>query len=116
MVDDKVAGFEAGVDDYMTKPTHPAELVSRVKALTSAAAASSSAATCNLFTATAVDRSKGYWSFSARRVGLGVTTLALNGSGAGAVGQETIACEVRAGQGSLGLLLVSRTAHPWGIS
>jgi DNA-binding response OmpR family regulator len=26
MVDDKVAGFEAGVDDYLTKPTHPAEL------------------------------------------------------------------------------------------
>ena len=33
LVDDKVAGFEAGVDDYMTKPTHPAELASRMKAL-----------------------------------------------------------------------------------
>mgnify|MGYP005837699133 CR=1 FL=1 len=33
MVDDKVAGFEAGVDDYMAKPTHPAELISRVRAL-----------------------------------------------------------------------------------
>ncbi len=33
LVDDKVAGFEAGFDDYMTKPTHPAELGSRVKAL-----------------------------------------------------------------------------------
>ncbi len=30
-IDDKVAGFEAGVDDYLTKPIQPAELVSRVK-------------------------------------------------------------------------------------
>ncbi len=33
MVNDRVEGFEAGVDDYMTKPTHPAELASRVKSL-----------------------------------------------------------------------------------
>ncbi len=32
-VDDKVAGFEAGADDYLTKPTHPSELTARVKAL-----------------------------------------------------------------------------------
>ncbi|HVU12446.1 MAG TPA: response regulator, partial [Phototrophicaceae bacterium] len=33
LIDDKVAGFEAGADDYLTKPTHPAELASRVKAI-----------------------------------------------------------------------------------
>src|SRR5260221_4669309 len=33
LVDDKVTGFEAGADDYLTKPTHPAELASRVKAV-----------------------------------------------------------------------------------
>ena len=33
MVDDKVEGFDAGVDDYLTKPTHPAELTAHVKAL-----------------------------------------------------------------------------------
>jgi pilus assembly protein CpaE len=33
LIDDKVKGFEAGVDDYLTKPTHPAELASRVKAI-----------------------------------------------------------------------------------
>jgi len=32
-LDDKVAGFEVGADDYLTKPTHPSELQSRVKAL-----------------------------------------------------------------------------------
>lgn len=32
-VDDKVTGFEAGADDYLTKPTHPSELTARVKAL-----------------------------------------------------------------------------------
>jgi pilus assembly protein CpaE len=32
-IDDKVAGFEAGADDYLTKPVHPVELVAHVKAL-----------------------------------------------------------------------------------
>jgi len=32
-LDDKVSGFEAGADDYLTKPTHPAELHAHVKAL-----------------------------------------------------------------------------------
>jgi len=33
MVDDKVTGFQAGADDYLTKPVHPDELASRVEAL-----------------------------------------------------------------------------------
>ena len=32
-LDDKVTGFEAGVDDYLTKPTHPSELQAHIKAL-----------------------------------------------------------------------------------
>src|SRR5512140_2213337 len=34
-LDDKVAGFEAGADDYLTKPTHPAELQAHIRALLS---------------------------------------------------------------------------------
>jgi DNA-binding response OmpR family regulator len=34
-LDDKVTGFEAGADDYLTKPTHPSELNAHVKALLS---------------------------------------------------------------------------------
>ncbi len=32
-LDDKVTGFEVGADDYLTKPTHPTELLAHVKAL-----------------------------------------------------------------------------------
>ncbi|MCW5877029.1 MAG: response regulator [Anaerolineales bacterium] len=32
-VDDKVAGLDAGANEYLTKPTHPAELVARVRSL-----------------------------------------------------------------------------------
>ena len=32
-LDDKVAGFEVGADDYLTKPTHPTELQSHIKVL-----------------------------------------------------------------------------------
>ena len=32
-VDDKISGFEAGADDYMSKPVTPAELIARIKAL-----------------------------------------------------------------------------------
>ncbi|MCX7683136.1 MAG: response regulator [Anaerolineae bacterium] len=33
MVNDKVAGFQVGADDYLTKPVHPDELASRIEAV-----------------------------------------------------------------------------------
>lgn len=102
MVDDKVAGFEAGVDDYMTKPTHPAELVSRVKALLARAGAAQKAAPS---TGALVSRGQIIAVMGAKG-GLGVTTLALNTAVAMAqAGNDVILCELRPGQGSLGLQL-----------
>ena len=34
-LDDKVAGYEVGANEYLTKPTHPSELQSKVKTLLS---------------------------------------------------------------------------------
>jgi MinD-like ATPase involved in chromosome partitioning or flagellar assembly len=37
-ITDKVAGFEAGADEYLVKPVHPAELVTRIETLLARAA------------------------------------------------------------------------------
>ncbi|MBN2388874.1 MAG: response regulator [Anaerolineales bacterium] len=99
-LDDKVTGFEAGADDYLTKPTHPSELVAHVKALL---ARSSKGKTTTAGAVTAERRSFTVGVLAARG-GLGVTTVAANlGSALQAVTQtEVIMVELRPGQGTLG--------------
>ncbi|MCC7447964.1 MAG: response regulator [Anaerolineae bacterium] len=96
LVDDKVTGFEAGADDYLTKPTHPAELASRVKAVL-ARSASQRVAKNDGGIAIGLLGAKG---------GVGTTTLAMNM--AAAINQRetgVILMDIRPGQGSLGLAL-----------
>jgi pilus assembly protein CpaE len=98
MVDDKVAGFEAGADDYITKPTHPAELASRVKALLTRAAAQPAAAAEPQHYGQIV-------SVIGAKGGTGTTTLAVNSAILfRRMVKETnvILAEIRPGQGSLG--------------
>ena len=96
-VDDKVAGYEAGVDDYLTKPVHPAELVAHIKALlarTRARPAQEQSAKKSFIIGV-----------MACRGGLGVSTLTLNLATSYAranKGTSVIAVELRPGQGTWG--------------
>lgn len=96
MVDDKVAGFEAGVDDYLTKPTHPAELTAHVKAVLARAA---QAKEKPIAQAQII-------AFLGSRSGIGTTTLALNaGIALHEMGHDVIVAELNPGHGSLALEL-----------
>ncbi len=64
---DKISGFQSGGDDYITKPIHPAELLSRVEALLSRAARQQPEA----------ERAK-IITLLAAKGGIGNSTLALN--------------------------------------
>jgi pilus assembly protein CpaE len=69
-VEDKVAGYESGADDYLTKPAHPAELNAHVKALLSRTGKARSAPPAP---------EKGYMiAVMGVRGGVGVSTVALN--------------------------------------
>jgi CheY-like chemotaxis protein/MinD-like ATPase involved in chromosome partitioning or flagellar assembly len=99
-LDDKVIGFEAGADDYLTKPTHPSELQARVKTLL--ARADNKKANIS----PAEDENRGYViGVLGARGGLGATTMAVN-LGAGLRSRtkaEVIVAEMIPGQGTLAL-------------
>lgn len=102
MIDDKVAGFEAGADDYLTKPTHPAELASRVKAML---ARNTTQRPVSLQKGTTIG-------FLGAKGGVGTTTLALNVAAARLVAGETpIVADFRLGLGSLALALGMGRSH-----
>ncbi|MCJ7513700.1 MAG: response regulator [Anaerolineales bacterium] len=96
MVDDKVAGFEAGVDDYLTKPTHPAELSAHVKAVLARSVQTQS---------TPVEKAK-VLSFLGARGGVGTSTLSINISVVlKGLGQDVVLAEMNPGGGSMALSL-----------
>jgi len=99
-LDDKVAGFEVGADDYLTKPTHPSELQSHVKALLSRAGRTSDS------TETAQPEQHGYViGLMAARGGMGVSSLASNLAASlfQKFQADVILAELTPGQGSLAL-------------
>ena len=98
-LDDKVTGFEAGADDYLTKPTHPSELNAHVKALL-ARTSKGKVATSPL---PAEKRALTIGILSPRG-GQGVSTLAVNLGGAlqQATKTDVIVAELRPGMGTLG--------------
>jgi pilus assembly protein CpaE len=99
-LDDKVTGFEAGVDDYLTKPTHPAELQAHIHALMSR---KSPKKTEDIATALHEHHARTIGILSSRG-GLGVSTFAANLAGAifSRTHSDVILAELVPGQGSLG--------------
>jgi len=105
MVDDKVAGFEAGVDDYLTKPTHPAELTAHVKAVLTRSAQARAAGT----------EKANVIALLGSRGGIGTTTLAINlGIILQISGHDVILTEFNPGRGTLALEL--NIHNPLGLS
>jgi CheY-like chemotaxis protein/MinD-like ATPase involved in chromosome partitioning or flagellar assembly len=91
-VEDKVAGYESGVDIYLTKPTHPVELQANIKALLSQRRPSAGASGGQGHVVGVI----------AAKGGLGVSTTTLNLalSYHRKYNANVVAVELRPGQGS----------------
>ncbi len=98
-LDDKVTGFEAGADDYLTKPTHPTELSAHVKALLSRATKGK-----RLTSPLPVEKKALTVAMIEPWGGQGVSTVAVNLGHALRLltDAEVIVAELRPGMGSLG--------------
>lgn len=96
-VEDKVAGYDAGVDDYITKPIHPAELAAHIRSLLSRRKVQGEVR---------ATRGRVIGVISAKG-GLGVSTIALNLAVSihAKTNAETCAIEMRPSQGTWALLL-----------
>ena len=100
-LDDKVTGFEAGADDYLTKPTHPTELQAHVKALLSR----STKGRGTNPPSTPTEPAAYITGVLAPRGGLGVSTIAVNlaVSLLKKTNGDVILAEFRPGQGTIGI-------------
>lgn len=100
-LDDKVTGFEAGADDYLTKPTHPAELQAHLRALMTRARPRKPE---EMDTALREQHGRVVGVLAARG-GMGVSTIAANLAGAfyARTHADVILAEFRPGQGTLGM-------------
>jgi len=99
-LDDKVAGFEVGADDYLTKPTHPSELQAHVKALLARGSQK------DAVPGTVSHEHHGFViGVLAARGGLGVSTVASNLAAALFTRSQSdvILAELTPGQGTLGM-------------
>jgi pilus assembly protein CpaE len=101
-LDDKVAGFEVGADDYLTKPTHPTELQAHVKALL-ARSAQKEKVPAEVVTASREHHGYVIGVLSARG-GLGVSSLASNLAASiySRLQSDVILAELTPGQGTIG--------------
>jgi len=103
-LDDKVAGFEAGADDYLTKPTQPRELLAHIKAVL----ARTSKGRTPAVTPAAQPESHGYMvAVLSSKGGLGVSTVTLNLGVAirDSYKKDVVVADFRPGQGTIGLEL-----------
>ncbi len=100
-LDDKVAGFEAGADDYLTKPTHPAELQAHIRALLARVQPKKPE---EMDTNIRLQHGRVIGVLGARG-GLGASTLACNLAGAlfSRTQADVILAEMTPGQGTLGM-------------
>ncbi len=97
LIDDKVKAFELGADDYLTKPTHPAELASRVKSILARKTAKKSKESGQAGQVIGVLGVKG---------GVGTTTIAANIAAAMTTEEiQPIIADFCLGAGALGLFL-----------
>ncbi len=100
-LDDKVTGFESGADDYLTKPTHPAELQAHIRALLSRSGSKKVEAPDRA----AMENQGDVIGVLSARGGLGVSTFSSNLAGALLTRTHTsvILAEMTPGQGTLGM-------------
>jgi len=110
-LDDKVAGFDAGVDDYLTKPTQPRELFAHVKAVLARTIKG------KITSGEMPMKEKGFViGVLAAKGGLGVSTMAVNLAVCLRIRtrRELVLAELRPGEGSLALEL--SYLHPEGFN